>query len=294
MDCSAARQTSATPRGRARRRSSRATRPARSARRCCRCCTWCSRRQGQVSPAGVDVLRRAARPHQGRGRRGRDVLHDVQAPARPANTWSASARTRCATCWAAARSSRRSPRSSVSVTTRRSADGKITLEHAECLAACDYAPVVTVNYDFYDNQTAGLGARPGRRSCATGRGRRRPAAPRLCTFKEMAVQLAGLRRRPRRRGRRRPCRASRRCAATAWPSSTASVRRATTRTRRSRPRRRRTEEMSDRPRARGAGEAHAGADQALADAGRLEDRRVRAARGLPRAAARRSRRTRTT
>src|ERR1044071_2183926 len=27
-------------------------------------------------------------------------------------------------------------------------DGKITLEHAECLAACDYAPVVTVNYDF--------------------------------------------------------------------------------------------------------------------------------------------------
>src|SRR3982750_4843213 len=28
------------------------------------------------------------------------------------------------------------------------ADGRITLEHAECLAACDYAPVVTVNYDF--------------------------------------------------------------------------------------------------------------------------------------------------
>src|ERR1043166_4004702 len=34
-----------------------------------------------------------------------------------------------------------------------SADGKVTLEHAECLAACDYGPVVTVNYDFYDNQT---------------------------------------------------------------------------------------------------------------------------------------------
>src|SRR6266705_1201874 len=30
------------------------------------------------------------------------------------------------------------------------ADGTITLEHAECLAACDYAPVMTVNYDFYD------------------------------------------------------------------------------------------------------------------------------------------------
>ncbi len=33
------------------------------------------------------------------------------------------------------------------------ADGTITLEHAECLAACDYAPVVTVNYEFYDNAT---------------------------------------------------------------------------------------------------------------------------------------------
>ena len=33
------------------------------------------------------------------------------------------------------------------------ADGRITLEHAECLAACDYAPVVTVNYEFFDQQS---------------------------------------------------------------------------------------------------------------------------------------------
>lgn len=32
-------------------------------------------------------------------------------------------------------------------------DGRFTLEHAECLAACDYAPVVTVNYEFFDNAT---------------------------------------------------------------------------------------------------------------------------------------------
>ena len=32
-------------------------------------------------------------------------------------------------------------------------DRRFTLEHAECLAACDYAPVVTVNYEFFDNQT---------------------------------------------------------------------------------------------------------------------------------------------
>jgi NADH-quinone oxidoreductase subunit E len=31
-------------------------------------------------------------------------------------------------------------------------DGSVTLEHAECLAACDHAPVVTVDYEFYDQQ----------------------------------------------------------------------------------------------------------------------------------------------
>ena len=31
-------------------------------------------------------------------------------------------------------------------------DGKISLERIECNAACDYAPVVMVNWEFYDNQ----------------------------------------------------------------------------------------------------------------------------------------------
>ena len=34
-----------------------------------------------------------------------------------------------------------------------SADGAMTIEHAECLAACDLAPVLTVDYEFFDNQT---------------------------------------------------------------------------------------------------------------------------------------------
>ncbi|MFC2778079.1 MAG: NAD(P)H-dependent oxidoreductase subunit E, partial [Pauljensenia sp.] len=34
-----------------------------------------------------------------------------------------------------------------------SADGRITLERIECNAACDYAPVVMVNWEFFDNQT---------------------------------------------------------------------------------------------------------------------------------------------
>ncbi|WP_051343201.1 NADH-quinone oxidoreductase subunit NuoE [Pseudonocardia spinosispora] len=33
------------------------------------------------------------------------------------------------------------------------ATGSITLEHAECLAACDLGPVLQVNYEYYDNQT---------------------------------------------------------------------------------------------------------------------------------------------
>src|SRR5262249_13898391 len=32
-------------------------------------------------------------------------------------------------------------------------DGKVSLEHVECNAACDYAPVVMVNWEFFDNMT---------------------------------------------------------------------------------------------------------------------------------------------
>jgi NADH-quinone oxidoreductase subunit E len=32
-------------------------------------------------------------------------------------------------------------------------DGKVSVERVECNAACDYAPVVMVNWEFFDNQT---------------------------------------------------------------------------------------------------------------------------------------------
>ena len=32
-------------------------------------------------------------------------------------------------------------------------DGAVTLEHIECNAACDFAPVMMVNWEFFDNQT---------------------------------------------------------------------------------------------------------------------------------------------
>jgi NADH-quinone oxidoreductase subunit E len=70
-------------------------------------------------------------------------------------------------------------------------DGAVTLEHIECNAACDYAPVMMVNWEFFDNQTptaardlvdalqAGATVTPTR------------GAP-LCTFAETARILAGL------------------------------------------------------------------------------------------------------
>ncbi len=38
-------------------------------------------------------------------------------------------------------------------TDETSESGKITLERLECNAACDYAPVMMVNWEFFDNQT---------------------------------------------------------------------------------------------------------------------------------------------
>jgi len=70
------------------------------------------------------------------------------------------------------------------------ADGTVSIEHVECNAACDYAPVVMVNWEFFDNQTpesarqlvdelrAGTPPRPTR------------GAP-LCTFREASRILAG-------------------------------------------------------------------------------------------------------
>src|SRR3954469_14028384 len=70
------------------------------------------------------------------------------------------------------------------------ADGLITLEHAECLAACDYAPVLTVNYEFFDNQTV----ESARELVGALRSGELPLPTRgapLCTFREIERQIAG-------------------------------------------------------------------------------------------------------
>jgi NADH-quinone oxidoreductase subunit E len=71
-------------------------------------------------------------------------------------------------------------------------DGKVSVEHIECNAACDYAPVVMVNWEFYDNQTVQSvkdlvdGARNGNPSAPT----RGPKT--LRTWKQNSAVLAGI------------------------------------------------------------------------------------------------------
>jgi len=69
-------------------------------------------------------------------------------------------------------------------------DGKVTLEHIECNAACDYAPVVMVNWEFMDNMTPSSSVqlvddlREGKEVTST-------RGPRICTWREAERVLAG-------------------------------------------------------------------------------------------------------
>ncbi|MBL7260936.1 NADH-quinone oxidoreductase subunit NuoE [Paractinoplanes lichenicola] len=71
------------------------------------------------------------------------------------------------------------------------ADGRITLEHAECLAACDYAPVVTVNYDFAIDEATPAAAVGLVDQLRNGERPTPSRGARICSLKEMQVQLAG-------------------------------------------------------------------------------------------------------
>ena len=70
-------------------------------------------------------------------------------------------------------------------------DGRITLERIECNAACDYAPVVMANWEFFDNQSIESATelvdalREGRPATPT----RGPGS--VCTFKQVSRVLAG-------------------------------------------------------------------------------------------------------
>jgi NADH-quinone oxidoreductase subunit E len=74
----------------------------------------------------------------------------------------------------------------------KSADGKVGLGRLECNAACDYAPVIMVNWEFFDNQTPDSARQLVDDLRADGEGVRPTRGPgRLCTWKQANRILAG-------------------------------------------------------------------------------------------------------
>ena len=72
------------------------------------------------------------------------------------------------------------------------ADGKVSLEHIECNAACDYAPVVMANWEFYDNQNVSS-AKELVDSMRKGTPKPPTRGPNsLVTWKEASAVLAGI------------------------------------------------------------------------------------------------------
>ena len=70
-------------------------------------------------------------------------------------------------------------------------DGQVSLEHVECNAACEYAPVIMVNWEFFDNMTPQSARRlaDDLRAGNTVTPTRGPG--RLVTWREAARILAG-------------------------------------------------------------------------------------------------------
>jgi NADH-quinone oxidoreductase subunit E len=70
-------------------------------------------------------------------------------------------------------------------------DGKVGIERIECNAACDYAPVIMVNWEFFDNMTPDSAKRlvDDLRAGNAVKPTRGPS--RLCTWKQASRILAG-------------------------------------------------------------------------------------------------------
>lgn len=77
-------------------------------------------------------------------------------------------------------------------TTERTADhpNAVTLEHIECNAACDYAPVMMVNWEFMDNQTPDSAVKAVD-DLRAGKYVHSTRGPKLCSWKQAERVLAG-------------------------------------------------------------------------------------------------------
>lgn len=70
-------------------------------------------------------------------------------------------------------------------------DGAITLERVECNAACDFAPVVMVNWEFFDHQTPESTKHLVDRLRAGDQVTPTRGPSRVCSFKQVSRVLAG-------------------------------------------------------------------------------------------------------
>src|SRR6266540_2436087 len=69
-------------------------------------------------------------------------------------------------------------------------DGKVTLEHLECNAACDYAPVMMVNWEFFDNMSPQTATQLVD-DLRSGNEVKSPRGATICTWREAERVLAG-------------------------------------------------------------------------------------------------------
>ena len=77
------------------------------------------------------------------------------------------------------------------VAAQRQGDSRtVSLEHIECNAACDYAPVVMVNWEFMDNQTPESAVQMVE-ALRAGHDVSSTRGPKLCTWREAERVLAG-------------------------------------------------------------------------------------------------------
>ena len=73
---------------------------------------------------------------------------------------------------------------------RKGDQHSVSLEHVECNAACDYAPVVMVNWEFMDNQTPESAVQMVE-SLRAGDEVRSTRGPSICTWRQAERVLAG-------------------------------------------------------------------------------------------------------
>ena len=175
--------------------------PAARARRCCRCCTWCSPRRATSARDGIEFCA--------------ELLDLTTAEVAAVATFYTMYKRRPDGEYHgrrlhqhAVRGHGRRRRSSPTLKDHLGVghdettdDGTVTLEHIECNAACDYAPVDDGQLGVLRQPDARVGHARWSTTCAPATGRPRPAAP---SAVHVQAGLAGAGRLLRRPGGRGP------------------------------------------------------------------------------------------